>query len=46
MSVRSLREYIDAYGIANGMPFVEKSEMITAITDADITEHNEEVKFE
>ena len=46
MSVRSLREYINAYGIAKGMPFVEKSEMITAITDAEITECNEQVKFE
>lgn len=43
MSVRSLREYIDAYGISKAMPFVEKSEMINAITDTEITEYNEEV---
>ena len=44
MSVRSLREYIDAYGIAKEMPFVEKSDMINAIADAEITERNEEVQ--
>jgi hypothetical protein len=43
MSVRSLREYIDAYGIVKAMPFVEKSEMIKAITDTEITEYNERV---
>lgn len=43
MSVRSLREYIDAYGIAKEMPFVEKSDLINTILSADITDHNEEV---
>jgi|SRR5271170_7304920 len=43
MSVRSLREYIEAYGIAKEMPFVEKSDLINAILSANITEHNEEV---
>jgi hypothetical protein len=43
MSVRSLREYIEVYGIAKGMPFVEKTDLITTIVDADITNHNEEV---
>jgi hypothetical protein len=43
MSVRSLREYIDAYGIAKDMPFVEKSDLINAILSANITERNEEV---
>ena len=43
MSVRSLREYIDAYGIAKDMPFVEKSDLIDTILSANITEHNEEV---
>jgi hypothetical protein len=46
MSVRSLREYIVAYGIGNEMPFVEKSEMINAIADAEITEYNEQVQFQ
>ena len=45
MSVRSLREYIEAYGLGKGMPFLEKSDLINAIADADITEHNEEVAF-
>lgn len=45
MSVRSLREYIEAYGIAQGMPFVEKSDLITTILEANMTEHNEEVGF-
>ena len=43
MSVRSLREYIEAYGIARGAPFVEKTDLINAILNAQITEHNEEV---
>lgn len=45
MSVRSLREYIEAYGIARGMPFVEKTDLINAILNAQITEHNEEVSL-
>jgi hypothetical protein len=44
MSVRSLREYIEAYGIAKAMPFVEKSDLITTILDANMTEFNEEVR--
>jgi len=43
MSVRSLREYIDAYGIAKERPFVEKSDLIDTILSADITDRNEEV---
>lgn len=43
MSVRSLREYIEAYGIDKDMPFVEKTDLINAILSAQITEHNEEV---
>lgn len=42
MSVRSLREYIEAYGLAKGMPFVEKTDLINTILDTEITEHNEE----
>ena len=45
MSVRSLREYIDAYGIAKEMPFVEKSDLIDTILSANITEYNEEVRL-
>jgi len=45
MSVRQLREYIEAYGLSKGMPFVEKSELISTILLADITEHNEKVCF-
>lgn len=44
MSVRSLREYIEAYGIDKDMPFVEKTDLINAILTAQITEHNEEVR--
>ena len=43
MSVRSLREYIEAYGIAKEMPFVEKTDLINTILTAQITEHNEDV---
>lgn len=43
MSVRSLREYIEAYGIARSIPFVEKTDLINTILNAQITEHNEEV---
>jgi len=45
MSVRQLREYIEAYGLSKEMPFVEKSELISAILQADITEYNEKVLF-
>jgi hypothetical protein len=45
MSVRSLREYIEAYGLAKGMPFVEKTDLINTILDTEITEHNEEVEL-
>jgi hypothetical protein len=45
MSVRSLREYIEVYGLAKGMPFVEKTDLINTILDTEITEHNEEVYF-
>ena len=43
VSVRSLREYIEVYGIARGMPFLEKSDLIKTILEAEITEFNEEV---
>ena len=42
MSVRSLREYIEAYGLSQGMPFVEKTDLINTILEAEITEYNEE----
>jgi hypothetical protein len=43
VSVRSLREYIEAYGISREMPFLEKSDLIKTILEAEITEYNEEV---
>ena len=45
MSVRSLREYIDAYGISKNMPFVEKSDLVNLILDTEITQFNEEVEI-
>jgi hypothetical protein len=42
-SVRSLREYIEAYGLAGGMPFLEKPELIKTIVETEITEYHEEV---
>lgn len=45
MSVRSLREYIEAYGISKGVPFVEKSDLVNTILEANITEYNEQVAY-
>ena len=41
--VRALHEYIEAYGIAKDMPPVEKSDLIKAIVEAELTENSEEV---
>jgi hypothetical protein len=43
MSVPSLLNYINAYGITKERPFVEKSDLINTILEANITEYNEEV---
>jgi hypothetical protein len=43
MSVRALREYIEAYGLSKGLPFVEKADLVNTILDAEITEFSEEV---
>lgn len=41
--VRALHEYIEAYGIAKDMPFVEKTDLIKTIVNAELTENSEEV---
>jgi hypothetical protein len=43
VSVRSLREYIEAYGISRELPFLEKSDLIKTILEAEMTPYNEEV---
>jgi hypothetical protein len=42
-SVRPLREYITAYGLAKDMPAVEKTDLVNTILNAEVTEYNEEV---
>jgi len=44
MPVRALHEYIEAYGIAKDMPPVEKSDLISTILEAELTEYSEEVR--
>ena len=41
--VRSLLEYIDAYGISKDIPLLEKSDLVNTILEANITEYHEEV---
>jgi hypothetical protein len=43
ISVRPLREYITAYGLAKDMPAVEKTDLVDTILNAEVTEYNEEV---
>ena len=45
-SVRSLREYIDAYGLSKGMHYVEKTDLVNTILNAEITEFSEEVELD
>ena len=44
VSIRELREYIEAYGIRREMPFLEKSDLIKTILETEITEYNEKVR--
>jgi len=44
VSIRELREYIEAYGIQRQMPYLEKSELIKTILETEITEYHEQVR--